>query len=62
MMITVTRIETVFMMKVKSKYLAISGSTSEVGGRIFDTSSRKTTSESKILIPSVTFSPASAGK
>jgi hypothetical protein len=61
-MITVTRMETVFMMKVKSKYLAINGSTSDVGGRIFDTSSKKTTSESKILIPSVTFSPASAGK
>jgi hypothetical protein len=62
MMTTVTRMETVFMMKVKSKYLAISGKTSDVGGRIFETSSRKTTSESKMLMPRVTFSPASAGK
>lgn len=37
-------------------------STSDVGGRIFDTSNRKTTSDSKILMPSVTFSPASAGR
>lgn len=55
MMITVTRMETVFMMKVNSKYLAISGSTSDVGGRIFDTSNRNTTSDSKMLIPSVTW-------
>ena len=61
MMTTVTRIDTVFMMKVKSKYLAMRGNTREVGGRIFETSSRKTTSESKMLIPNVTFSPASAG-
>ena len=53
-MTTVTRMETVFMMNVKSRYLAISGSTREVGGRIFDTSSRNTTSDSKMLIPSVT--------
>lgn len=54
-MMTVTRILTVFMMKVKSRYLAISGSTREVGGRIFDTSKRNTTSDSKILIPKVTW-------
>ena len=54
-MITVTKILTVFMMKVKSRYLAMSGNTSEVGGRIFDTSSRNTTSDSKILIPNVTY-------
>ncbi len=42
------------MMKVKSRYLAMSGSTSDVGGRILDTSSRNTTSDSKILMPSVT--------
>ena len=35
-------------------HLAISGSTSDVGGKIFDTRSRKTTSESKMLIPRVT--------
>jgi hypothetical protein len=45
------------MMKVKRRYLAMSGSTSEVGGKILDTSSRNTTSDSKILMPSVTFSP-----
>lgn len=54
MMMTVTRILTVFMMKVKRRYLAINGSTSEVGGRIFDTSSRNTTSDSKMLMPNVT--------
>ena len=47
--------ETVFMMNVKSRYLAISGSTREVGGRIFDTSKRNTTSERRMLIPSVTY-------
>ena len=61
-MMTVTRILTVFMMKVNSRYLAIRGSTSEVGGRIFETRRRNTTSERRMLIPSVTFSPASAGK
>ncbi len=55
MMTTVTRMETVFMMKVKSKYLAMRGSTRDVGGRILETSSRKTTSESKMLMPKVTF-------
>ena len=54
-MITVTRMLTVFMMKVKSKYLAIRGNTREVGGKILETSSRNTTSESKIEIPSVTW-------
>ncbi len=51
MMTTVTRMETVFMMKVKSRYLAMSGRTSEVGGRIFDTSSRNTTSDRRMLMP-----------
>lgn len=54
MMMTVTRILTVFIMKVNSKYLAMSGSTSDVGGRIFDTSNKNTTSDSKMLIPNVT--------
>ena len=58
MMTTVTRMETVFMMKVKSRYLAMSGNTIDVGGRIFDTSSKNTTSDSRILMPNVTFSPA----
>lgn len=42
------------MINVNSKYLAMRGSTSDVGGKIFDTSNRNTTSDSKILIPSVT--------
>lgn len=44
---------------MKSKYFAIKGSTNEVGGRILETSKRNTTNESKIDIPSVTFSPVS---
>ena len=55
MMTTVTKMESVFMMKVKSKYLAMSGKTREVGGRILETKSRNTTKESKILIPNVTY-------
>jgi len=43
------------MMKVKSKYLAMSGKTREVGGRILETKSKNTTKESKILIPNVTY-------
>ena len=54
MMMTVTRILTVFMMKVKRRYLAMRGSTREVGGRILETSSRNTTSDSRMLIPRVT--------
>lgn len=44
-------------MKVNRRYLAIKGNTREVGGRIFDTNKRKTTSDKRIEIPSVTFSP-----
>ena len=62
MMITVTRMLTVFMMKVKSKYLAIRGNTSEVGGKILETKRRNTTSDRRMEMPSVTFSPASAGR
>jgi hypothetical protein len=49
-------------MKVRSRYLAISGIVSDVGGKIFDTSNKKTTNASKIEIPSVIFSEHSAGK
>ena len=42
------------VLKSRFSHLAISGSTSDVGGKIFDTRSRKTTSESKMLIPRVT--------
>merc|ERR1712123_340414 len=45
MMTTVTRILRVFMMNVKRRYFAISGSTREVGGKILLTSSKNTTSE-----------------
>jgi hypothetical protein len=45
----------VFIIKVKSKYFAMSGSTSDVGGRILDTSSRNTTSDSRMLMPNVTW-------
>lgn len=62
MMTTVTRMETVFMMNVNNRYLAMSGRTSDVGGKILETSKRNTTSERRMLMPSVTFSPASAGK
>ena len=62
MIITVTRILTVFIINVKRRYLAIRGRTREVGGRILDTRRRNTTSERRMEIPSVTFSPASAGK
>lgn len=54
-MTTVTRIDTVFMMNVNSRYLAINGSTNDVGGRIFDTSNKNTTNDSKILMPNVTY-------
>jgi len=62
MMITVTRILTVFIIKVKSRYLAINGSTREVGGRILLTKRRNTTRDKRMLMPKVTFSPASAGR
>jgi len=50
MMITVMRMVRMFMMNVKSRYLAISGMLLDVGGRIFDTSSRNTISASRIDI------------
>lgn len=51
---TVTRILTVFIINVKRRYFAMSGNTRDVGGKIFDTSNRNTTNDSKILIPNVT--------
>ena len=47
-----------FITKVNRRYLAIRGSTNEVGGNILETSSKNTTSERRIEMPSVTFSPA----
>ena len=61
-MITVTNIDTVFIRKVNSKYLAMRGRTKDVGGKIFDTKRRNTTNDNKIEMPKVTFSPASAGR
>lgn len=43
------------MINVNNRYLAISGNTSDVGGKIFDTNKRNTTSDSKILMPNVTY-------
>lgn len=57
MMITVARIDTQFIRKVNRRYLAIKGSTSDVGGRIFETSNRNTTNDSRMDMPRVTFSP-----
>jgi len=50
------------MIKVNSRYLAISGSTKDVGGSILETKRRNTTKESKVLIPKVTFSPVKVDK
>jgi len=48
-------------MKVKRIKRATSGTLSEVGGRIFDTSSRNTISANRIEIDIIIFSLASAG-
>lgn len=61
-MMTVMTIVTMFMMNVKSRYLAMSGIVMDVGGRILETSRRKTTSASRMEIHIVIFSPASAGR
>jgi hypothetical protein len=42
MIMTVMRMVKMFMMNVKSRYLAISGMVIDVGGRILETRSRKT--------------------
>ena len=46
----------------RQRYLAISGILTEVGGSIFDTSSKNTIRASKMEIHMVIFSPASAGR
>ena len=58
----VMRMVRMFMMNVKSRYLAMSGMLFEVGGRIFETSSRNTINASRIDIHMVIFSPASDGR
>ena len=50
MIMTVIRMVTMFMMKVKSRYLAIRGIVIDVGGRILETSSRKTTRANRMEI------------
>lgn len=62
MMITVIRMVIMFMMNVKSRYLAMRGILTEVGGRILETSSKNTIRASKMEIHIVIFSPASAGR
>lgn len=47
---------------VSTRYLAISGIVSEVGGNILDTNNRKTTKASRRLIDKVTFSEHAAGR
>jgi hypothetical protein len=51
MMITVDKIDTMLRINVSSKYFAINGIVSDVGGRIFETSSKKTTKASKMEMP-----------
>jgi hypothetical protein len=57
-MMTVTRMVMTLRTKVSNKYLAISGIVDDVGGRIFETSSRKTTIDNSTEIVNVIFSPA----
>jgi len=59
---TVANIEIQFIKNVNSKYLAIKGSTNDVGGNIFETNNRNTTNDSKIDMPKVTFSPRSSNE
>lgn len=51
-----------FKQKVVNKYLAIKGIVDDVGGKIFETNNKKTTKANRILIASVIFSSASAGR
>jgi hypothetical protein len=62
MMTTVNRIVMIFMTNVMSKYFAINGIVSDVGGRILLTSNRNTTNASRMDMASVIFSEQSAGK
>lgn len=54
---TVARMEMQFIRNVNNRYLAISGTTSDVGGNIFETSNRNTTNDRRMDMPSVIFSP-----
>ena len=59
---TVHKIVIMFMTNVISKYLAINGTSSDVGGRIFETSNRKTTNARRMEMARVIFSEQSAGR
>ena len=59
---TVLAIVRTLVMKVKRINRATSGTVAEVGGRIFETSSRNTISASRIDIDIIIFSLASAGR
>lgn len=62
MIITVTRIVMTLRIKVSKRYLAIRGIVEDVGGRILETSRRKTTIDNSTLIVRVIFSPESVGR
>lgn len=49
-MMTVIRIVTMFMMNVNRRYLAMRGMLTDVGGKIFETRSKKTTRARRIEI------------
>lgn len=54
-MYTITIIVTIFRIKVISRYLAISGMVSDVGGNIFETSNRNTTKANNMEMVSVIY-------
>ena len=60
--ITVTMMDSVTRIIVKSKYLAIRGTTSDVGGMISASSKKNTVRDSRMEMHSVIFSPESLGK
>ena len=57
-----TIMERVTSIMVKSRYLPMSGTTSDVGGMISASSRKKTVSESRMEIHKVIFSPLSEGR
>ena len=59
---TVTIIETVTRIMVKSRYLPSKGTANEVGGIISASSKKNTVNETRMEMQSVTFSPESDGK
>lgn len=59
---TVDTMVIMFKTNVRRRYRAIRGMVDEVGGRILETRRRKTTKARRMLIASVIFSLASAGR